>query len=84
MPELNAVIWNGLFFPKGTPQPIIDKMSDALAKTLDDPATQQRLAELGADVPASNERGPKAFGDLVKREIDRWTPIIKAAGVQVE
>ncbi|WP_051311085.1 tripartite tricarboxylate transporter substrate binding protein [Bradyrhizobium sp. Cp5.3] len=84
MPGLDAVIWNGLFFPKGTPQPIIEKMSEALAKTLDDPMTQQRLADLGADAPAPGERGPIAFRDLVKREVDRWTPIIKGAGVQVE
>lgn len=84
MSELNAVIWNGLFFPKGTAQPIIEKMSAALAKTLDDPTTQQRLADLGADVPAPGDRGPAAFRDLVKREIDRWTPIIKGAGVQVD
>lgn len=46
--------------------------------------TQQRLADLGADAPAPNDKGPAAFRDLVRREIDRWTPIIKGAGVQVE
>lgn len=56
MAELNAVIWNGLFFPKATPHPIVDRMNEALAKTLDDPTTQQRLADLGADVPAPDER----------------------------
>nr|WP_246563649.1 tripartite tricarboxylate transporter substrate-binding protein [Bradyrhizobium liaoningense] len=84
MPGLSAVIWNGLFFPRGTPQPVIDRMSEALTKTLDDRVTQQRLADLGAEAPADSERGPAAFRDLVKREIDRWTPIIRKAGVQVE
>lgn len=84
MPELNAVIWNGLLFPKGTPKSIVDKVSNALNKTLDDPETQKRLSELGADIPVGNERGPKAFSDLIKKEIDRWTPIIKGAGVSLD
>jgi len=72
-------IWAGIFAPKGTPPEIIDKLADALDKSLDDPALQRRLADLGGGVPAKDERSPAKFGAFVKAEIARWSPILKAA-----
>ena len=72
--------WNALFAPKGTPQPILDKLTDALDKALDDEQTRKRLLELGSVLPGKAERGQQALASLVKSEIARWTPIIKAAG----
>ena len=80
LPEFQASAWNALFAPKVTPQPIVDKLADALDKALDDEATRKRLLELGSDLPGKERRGPAALGNLVKSEIARWTPIIKAAG----
>jgi tripartite-type tricarboxylate transporter receptor subunit TctC len=48
LPEFQAQAWNALFAPKGTPQPVIDKLADALDKALDDETTRKRLLELGA------------------------------------
>ena len=42
---------------------------------------QKRLAEIGADIPAPADRSPQALGKLVKSEVDKWVPLIKAAGV---
>jgi tripartite-type tricarboxylate transporter receptor subunit TctC len=79
LPEFQASAWNALFAPKGTPQPIGDKMSAALDKALSDEATRKRLLELGSDIPEAPRRGPQALAALVKSEIDKWTPVIKAS-----
>ena len=80
LPEFQAQAWNALFAPKGTPQPVLDKLSDALDKALDDEQTRKRLLELGSVIPDKTGRGQQALTALVKSEIARWTPIIKAAG----
>ena len=80
LPEFQASAWNGLIAPKGTPKPIVDKLSAALDKALDDEATRKRLVELGSDIPGKDRRGGAALATLVKSEIDKWTPVIKAAG----
>jgi tripartite-type tricarboxylate transporter receptor subunit TctC len=80
LPEFQAQAWNALFAPKGTPQPVLDKLSDALDKALDDEQTRKRLLELGSVLPDKSGRTQQALATLVKSEIDRWTPIIKAAG----
>jgi putative tricarboxylic transport membrane protein len=74
-------IWAGIFAPKGTPKPIVDKLAAALDKALDDPRVAAKLAELGGSIPPKNERTPSKFGNFVKAEIDRWSPILKAANV---
>jgi tripartite-type tricarboxylate transporter receptor subunit TctC len=82
MPEFSASAWNALFAPKGTPKPAVDKLSDALSRALDDAGTRKRLLELGSDIPDGPRRGGNALSALVKSEIAKWTPVIKAAGVQ--
>ena len=49
MPEFNLLVWFGLSAPKGTPQPVIEKLNKALAAALDDPEVVKRFAELGFD-----------------------------------
>jgi tripartite-type tricarboxylate transporter receptor subunit TctC len=80
LPEFQAQAWNALFAPKDTPQPILDKLTDALDKALDDEPTRKRLLDLGSVLPYKADRGQKALAALVKSEIARWTPVIKAAG----
>ena len=72
-------IWAGIFAPKGIPQEIVDRLADALDKTLDDPGVQKRLTDLGGSIPAKDERTPARFASFVKAEIARWSPILKAA-----
>ena len=84
LPAFQASAWNGLFAPKSTPQPILDSLVDALDKALDDEATRKRLGVLGGDIPERPNRGPQPFLALVKSEIARWSPIIKAANVKIE
>ena len=76
--ELSA--WHGLWAPKGTPKPIIDQLSKALQAAVQDPAVKQRFADLGAVPVAEASATPAALQTRMKNEIDRWGPIIKAAG----
>jgi tripartite-type tricarboxylate transporter receptor subunit TctC len=82
LPEFQASAWNALFAPKGTPKAVIDKVNAAAVQALDDENVRKRLLELGSDIPSKERRTPQALAELVKNEIDRWTPVIKAAGVQ--
>jgi len=84
LPAFQASGWNALFAPKSTPKPILDKLTDALDKALDDDTTQKRLAELANDIPDKPGRGQQALRALVQSEIARWTPIIKAANVKLD
>jgi tripartite-type tricarboxylate transporter receptor subunit TctC len=77
--EFQASAWYALFAPKGTPAAVLDALSDALDKALDDDKVRKRLSDLGCDIPAKSRRGQKELASLVKSEIARWSPIIRAA-----
>ncbi len=81
LPEYQVSAWNALFAPKGTPAPVVARLTDALSKALDDPATRKRLLDLGGVIPEGQQRGGAYLGTFVAGEVARWTPIIKAAGV---
>jgi tripartite-type tricarboxylate transporter receptor subunit TctC len=82
LPEFDCAPFYAVFAPKGTPKEIVDKLADALSKGLDEPAVRTRLESLGADIAEPNRRGPKALADLVKSEVARLTPILKAAAAK--
>ncbi len=75
-------IWAGIFAPKNTPQPIVDKLAAALDKTLDDAAVKAKVTELGGSIPPKSERTSAKFNRFVKAEIARWSPILKAASAE--
>jgi tripartite-type tricarboxylate transporter receptor subunit TctC len=81
LPEYQASAWNGLFAPKSTPAPVLERLEGALDKALDDAGTRKRLLDLGFEIPDKADRGPRPLAALVKSEIARWTPIIRAANV---
>jgi tripartite-type tricarboxylate transporter receptor subunit TctC len=74
-------IWAGIFAPKGTPKEIIIKLAASLEKALDDPSVKKRLGDLGGSIPTKQERTPASFARLVKAEVARWSPILKAASL---
>ena len=78
LPEFDIAPFYAAFVPKGTPQPIVDKLVDALNKGLDEEAVQKRLAELGANIIEPVRRGPKPLADLVRSETARLMPVLKA------
>ena len=77
-------IWAGIFAPKGTPKPIVDRLAAALSKALDDPTVQKRLGDLGGSIPSKDERTPAKFESYVAAQIAHWSPILKAAGKTAE
>jgi tripartite-type tricarboxylate transporter receptor subunit TctC len=82
--EFQASAWNGLFAPKATPKPVLERLAGALDKALDDATTRKRLQELGSDIPDKAKRGPQPLAVLVKSEIAKWTPIINSANIKVK
>lgn len=77
-------VWHGVYAPKGTPKPIIDKLTAALQDAIKDSNVKQRFGELGAEAVAANRATPDALRKHLKAEIDKWTPIIKKAGVYAD
>ncbi len=77
-------IWHALYAPKGTPKPVIDKLTKALQEALKDANVKQRFAELGSEPVAEDRATPEAHRALLKSEIDKWGPIIKKAGVYAD
>jgi len=81
LPDYQVSAWNALFAPRGTPKDIVTKLNETLVKALDDEATRKRLLDLGSVIPDKGGRSPQALNNLVKSEVARWTPILKAAAV---
>ncbi len=79
-----VVVWHGIYAPKGTPRAALDKVNAALRAALKDPAVSQRLVELGAQIVSESQQTPSGLHDRLAAEIDRWTPIIRSAGVSAD
>jgi tripartite-type tricarboxylate transporter receptor subunit TctC len=77
----DLVVWNGLYAPKGTPKPALDKLVSALQIAVQDPAFKARLADLGAEPVPLAKANPESLRALLKAEIDKWAPIIRKTGV---
>lgn len=80
-PQYQVSAWNAVFAPKGTPADVVAKLNDALVKALDDETTRKRLLDLGGDIPDKAGRTPASLQSLVEREVARWNPVLKAAGI---
>jgi tripartite-type tricarboxylate transporter receptor subunit TctC len=84
LPAFYVSIWQGVWAPKGTPKEILAKLNAAIAGALADPAVQKRLAEIGQEMPSAEQMTPDGFGAFHRAEMDKWTPIIKAANIKPE
>ncbi len=80
LPGFEVSVWHGLYAPKGTPKPVIDKLAKALQAALKDANVKQRFAELGTEPVPENLATPAALRTYLKAEIEKWGPIIKQAG----
>jgi tripartite-type tricarboxylate transporter receptor subunit TctC len=76
--------WFGLYAPKNTPPDVIAKLNAAMVKSLADPAVQKRLADLGLDIAPPAQQTPQGLAAFQQAEMDKWWPIIKAAGIRGE
>jgi tripartite-type tricarboxylate transporter receptor subunit TctC len=82
LPGLYVSVWNGIWAPKGTPKAAIAKLNAAAVQALANPELRRRVTDLALEMPAADQLTPEALGALQKAEIDKWWPIIKAAGIK--
>ena len=84
LPGFQMTFWHGLWVPSGTPRDAIAKLDAAAVDALADPTVRSRLALIGQDIVPREQQTPEALGAHHKAEIEKWWPIIKAAGVKAE
>jgi len=82
-PGLHMTFWYGLWAPAGTPKDIVVRLNAAVVAAFDDPALRQRLVEEGHVIPTRDRLTPEALGAHHKAEIEKWWPMIKAAGIKL-
>jgi tripartite-type tricarboxylate transporter receptor subunit TctC len=82
LPGFYFSFWHALWAPKGTSKEIIAKLNNALVKTLEDPITRKKLTDLAQDIYPREQQTPEALHAFQKAEIEKWWPIIKAAGIK--
>ena len=81
LPKMNMQFWVGYAVPAGTPQPVVERLNQAIAAVLNAPESKKRFTDLGLDTVGNS---PAQATKLVADEIDRWTAVIKAAGVKAD
>jgi len=79
--DIEGIGWNGIVVPAKTPKPVIQKLSDAIAKAVKMPDVKEKIEKLGNDAVGTT---PEAFAEILKKDRERWTPIIKASGFKAE
>jgi tripartite-type tricarboxylate transporter receptor subunit TctC len=84
LPGFYVTAWLGVWAPKGTPQNVIAKLNSATVTALADPTVRMRLADLGFEIFPRDQQTPEALAAYQKAEIEKWWPIIKAAGIKAE
>jgi tripartite-type tricarboxylate transporter receptor subunit TctC len=81
LPGFDATTWHGLVAPAGTPPEVIETLHRATVAALDDPETRKRLNDLGVEITPST---PAEFAAYIRREIPKWTAVVKASGAKLE
>lgn len=76
--------WHALYVPKGTPQPTVERLSNALRDALADKAYSAKMADLGVHNVSAEQATPEALRLKLRREIARWTPLIRQAGAYID
>jgi tripartite-type tricarboxylate transporter receptor subunit TctC len=84
LPGFDVSVWHGVYAPKGTPKPVIDRLTAALQSAIVQPDFIKRMADLGSNVVSKDKATPEGLRSHLKAEIDKWTPIIKKAGVYAD
>jgi len=74
-------VWHGVYAPKGTPQPILDKINAALKKALNSPDVKKRLEDANIDIVPAEKISAKGLKDHLDKEINVWGPVIRKANI---
>jgi len=81
---VEATVWNGFFFPKGTPKPIVEKMHKAIETMIARPDIRQKLETLGLEILPPEQRTTAYLAKFLKEDVERWGKVIQAAGISVD
>ena len=84
VPGLDFAVWAGFLAPKGTPTEIVDKLNTSIRKANADKSLRDSMAPLGVEAPDDAKNTPAGFRDFIKTEIERWVPLMKNAGMQLD
>lgn len=80
LPNFEVSVWHGMYAPKGTPKPVLDKLNQALQAALKDPEVAKRFDGLGTEPVSMDKATPAYHAKFLKQQIDLWGPIIRKAG----
>lgn len=78
--DFEVVVWHGVYAPKGTARPVVDRMNQAVRAALKDPDVVKRMDDLGAEIVPDATNTPEALAAHLKSEIEKWGPVIRAGG----
>jgi len=84
LPGFYISVWSGMWAPKRTSQAIVSKLNAAVVDALADPAVQRRLGDLGQEAPEPSQQTPAALAAFQAAEIEKWWPVIRAAGIKAQ
>ena len=82
--DFEVIVWHGVYAPKGTPPAIIEKFGNAMRAAIKDPAFANRMTDLGAEMAPESKQTPEGLRTWLQSEINKWGPVIRAAGVYAD
>jgi tripartite-type tricarboxylate transporter receptor subunit TctC len=80
-PTFEALAWNGVLVPAGTPKPVIARLNAEINAILKQPDVVQKMNAAGFDLVGGT---PEEFGALIRAETDKWAPVIKSANIKID
>ena len=84
LPGFYFYFWHAIWVPKGTPKEIRARLNEAVVKAIADPVTRKRLIDIGQELYPAEMSTPEALAKFQKEEIEKWWPVIKAAGIKAQ
>jgi tripartite-type tricarboxylate transporter receptor subunit TctC len=82
--DFEVIVWHGVYAPKGTPAAILEKFGSAMRAAIKDPAFANRMADLGGEIPSESKQTPEGLRTWLQSEINKWGPVIRAAGIYAD
>jgi tripartite-type tricarboxylate transporter receptor subunit TctC len=84
LPGFYTSVWQAMWVPRGTPEPVIETLNKAVGQALADPRVKQRFADLGQEVPSNEQQTVRWLAEFQKAEVDKWVPLVKAAKIKTD
>ncbi len=78
--DFEVMVWHGVYAPKGTPEPVLTRLNEALVSALKDPGVVTRMRELGAEIVPPAKQTSAGLKNWLQPEIDKWGALIRKAG----